>query len=559
VVSGRRYFREVEVGGQRLWDLLARQPERPPADMETACAALDYLHMAVGLLEPYGRDYPLVEPRELVPSFDAPLIEYKHLPAFSMVLLDRPISYQDECFQFDLLLPEGHPPDPSRVAANRQLLRQRLPRDQVPELEQVIGRRSLTPFSRYAELLPFLARMDRGHVIARDEEGWFQLVGIFASFPSDLDGEIKRLGRRIGKFRKGDNESYAANRLFVYRFLMEQTGFPVCGERHTSAALFARRLMRRRERFLVKVLGHSDRTITALTSQGATQGLPRVEKVALVEARGCSEEGYRRLREGGFFVDRRRRVVLLRVRYTQHRYHPDNVLEERALSVQAQEVIHPQTGQVLEADVLGLGQDRLLLLNDIVRGEYPGCIVFRDQEQVCGTREIGKRLKFLLAWLRKHRHILADYSPDTFERVSRVLASFLNDPELADDLARYPELVAELKQTVGNLRHAHRLRLLEKLVHNRADASGRRLHHVHVLTILAHVLSQEGEHLAQHHPQLLAKLLTICRRELQHPYLKKRYLTRLPRTPAEREVVGEYKLLERLVNRFEGRLDAAGR
>jgi hypothetical protein len=69
--------------------------------------------------------------------------------------------------------------------------------------------------------------MDRGQVIARGLNGGFHLAGIFASFPSDLDGEIKRLGTRIHKFKKGDNQRYSQNRDFVYRFLMEQSGFAI--------------------------------------------------------------------------------------------------------------------------------------------------------------------------------------------------------------------------------------------------------------------------------------------------------------------------------------------
>ncbi len=549
-----RYFSRVETGGVRLWDLLEVMPQGKPPPLEVIIRLLEFVHVEAGLLAPYDQDYPLVEPRELVPSFDAPLIEYKHLPAFSMVVLDRQISYQDEGFQFDILLPEGSPPDPSVVAQNRQTLRERLPRNLVPELGKDLGRKALTPFSRYTLLLPHLFKMDRGHLIAREPSGTFYLAGVFASFPSDLDGEIKRFGRHIGKFIPGDNQSYARNRGFVYRFLMEQSGFPICGERHTSAALFARRLMRRKERFAVKVLGHSDRTITTFTSLEARKGLPRVEKVALVGAKGCSKENQRRLEEGGFLVDPKRKVVILKVRYTQHSYHPDNVLEGRALSVSSQEVIHPFTGETLEMDVLGLGQDRLLLLNDIVRGEHQGSIIYEDSEEVKGTADLPSRLKFLLAWLKKHWHILADYSPDTFERVNKVLTSFVEEPGMHTEFRRAPRLHAKLRQTLAELRMAHRLRLLEKLVQNRADHSGRKLQHVHVMIILVHVLSQEGQEMAAKHPQALRKLLQICRKQLSNAYLKRRYLSRPPKKALEREVVGHYRLLESLVERFEKEL-----
>ncbi len=549
----RRYFAEAKIGSTLVWKILRSPP--PDLTLEDLLRILEIIHIKTGLLAVLGPDYPLVEPRELIPSFDAPLIEYSDLPAFSMVAFDRELSYQDEGFQFDLLESEGQPVDPTKAAANRMLLRERLPRDVVPLMEQELGRRPITGLGRYIWVLPFLFKMDRGHVMSRDGQGLFHLSGVFASFPSDLDGEIKRFGKQIGKFKPGDNHSYAENRLFVYRFLMEQTGFPICGERHTSAALFARRLMRRRERFLVKVLGTSDRTITTLTSLGGKRRLPRVEKVALVSAANCPSDAQQQLEREGFLVERRRRVVILKVYYRQHAYHPDNVLEDRALSITGQEVIHPITGEALSVDILCLGQDRLLMLNDIVRGEHEGSIVYRGREQVRGTGDTKRRLKFLAAWLAKHRHILADYSPDNFERASRVITSYLYDPANQEDLERYPELLAEVKQALSDLRVAHRLRLLEKLVQGKVDASGARLQLSHILIILVHILSSEGDQLAKKHPKSLGKLLRICRRQLENPYLKRRYLSKPPKTPREREVVGEYNLLSRLVERFESMLN----
>jgi hypothetical protein len=551
-----RHFCQVEVKGTPLWDLCNVPPQEPLADLAEVLRTLDFVHIEAGLLNAYSADYPLVEPRELIPAFDAPLIEYKNLPAFSIVILDRQMSYQDEIFQFDLLLPEGQPTDATRAAQNRALIRERLPRNQLADFEQTLGRRAVTRFSRYNQLLPHLFKMDRGHVLARDSSGAMHLAGVFASFPSDLDGEIKRYGRQIGKFSQGDNELYAANRQFVYRFLMEQSGFAVCGERHTSAALFARRLLRRRESFAVKVLGNSDRTITTLGSLGAKGGLPRVEKVALVAAQCERKEADRLLAEQGFFVDPARKTVILRVHYAQHAYHPDNVLEDRALSVLRQEVVHPQGGHTLELDVLGLGHDRLLMLNDIVRGEFHGSIVYKGRERVEGSGDIKSRLKCLAAWLSKHRPIVAEYSPDHFERVTRILSSFLDNPSREDELAKYQELRQEVIRAMADLRMSHRLRLLEKLVQNRADASGRKLKLAHVLTILVHVLEQEGQDLALLHPRSLRKLLRICNKQLQDKDLQRRFLAGTTKGIYEREVLGEYRQLSQLVERYE--LQAAG-
>ena len=77
--------------------------------------------------------------------------------------------------------------------------------------------------------------------------------------------------------------------------------------------------------------------------------------------------------EGGFFVDAEKRVVIIRISYKQHRYNADNVRQDRALSVERQELIHPLTGRVMpDVNVVKDTSTMILRLNDIVRGEYVG-------------------------------------------------------------------------------------------------------------------------------------------------------------------------------------------
>ncbi len=86
----------------------------------------------------------------------------------------------------------------------------------------------------------------------------------------------------------GDDRKYERNRIFVSQFLMELYGFPIVSERRTSSALFARRLFRMGEQFLVRVLGQTDRCITSLFSHPDAKYYPMVEKIALVSVDSCT-------------------------------------------------------------------------------------------------------------------------------------------------------------------------------------------------------------------------------------------------------------------------------
>ena len=55
---------------------------------------IDYEHIKHCLLKPYFqvKDYPLVEARELLPSFEVDLYEHKSLPGFAMVAFERQLN-----------------------------------------------------------------------------------------------------------------------------------------------------------------------------------------------------------------------------------------------------------------------------------------------------------------------------------------------------------------------------------------------------------------------------------------------------------------------------------
>ncbi|GKT29134.1 hypothetical protein ADUPG1_001057, partial [Aduncisulcus paluster] len=132
---------------------------------------------------------------------------------------------------------------------------------------------------------------------------------------------------------------------------MELHGFPIVSERRTSSALFARRLHRMGEKFMVRVLGQSDRTITSLFSHPKAKHYPRVEKIALVQVSKDNKDTIAELKK---------------VKYRQHKFNPENVREDRALSVYEQQVIHPITGECASHfNVIKDASSMTILLNDI--------------------------------------------------------------------------------------------------------------------------------------------------------------------------------------------------
>lgn len=70
---------------------------------------LDMVHIRQALLRPFAewKDYPVVDARALLPSFEPDAYEYHGLPGFSLVVLDRPLLPFTEMFQYDILHPVG--------------------------------------------------------------------------------------------------------------------------------------------------------------------------------------------------------------------------------------------------------------------------------------------------------------------------------------------------------------------------------------------------------------------------------------------------------------------
>jgi hypothetical protein len=508
----REFFSDVRLNGHTLAAL--RRGAAPLKDRYLLKDFLEFIHLKKGLLEAYGPGYPLVEPRELLPSFEKNFAEYPELPSFSMVAFNRTLSYQDEIFQFDLL----HPPEEGGRRGRNNLDRflPYLDRELRAQFKQRFGAHDLTNLARYESLLPFLFHMDRAHVIAKDSRGDFRLLGVYASFPSDLDAELKLFGRKLGKFKETDPGSYERERGFVYQFLMELYGYPIAAERRTSAALFARKLSRYKEQYLIKVLGASDRTLTSLCGYEQKR-YPLVEKTALIALPASLAEGHPHLKDQGYYVDEARRVVILKVTYQQHKYNRLNVLEDRALGVLKQELIHPyHGGRDPSLNLLKDPRRSLKELTDIVRGEHPGTIVYQRTDLIASTKTHGDRLKFLSAWLAKHQRRLGAYSAESFEAAKKVLNSYLLNREYRDAFRRHEELHREVLQHLAWVTQAQLLHSLEKLAQDERALGppGRRL-----AQALDFLQAHQGE-IPYFYPDLFDKFLRLWEQFLAHPYFR---------------------------------------
>ncbi|MDR2075482.1 MAG: hypothetical protein LBP61_00885 [Desulfovibrio sp.] len=494
---------------------------------------LNLVHIKYCLVKPYQEfpDYPLVETRELMPSFETDLWEHKGLPGFSLVALSRPLNYFAEIFQFDLLQPIDGTLRADHARARREknleTVLSRLPRALHEEFRQIFQKEDVTDLFHYPRLTPFLTDMDRGHVFSlhspNPRRTRFYLSGVYASLPSDLDTAIKRYGQRIAKFTLDDPDSYEKNRNFVFQHLMELYGFPVASERRTSAALFARRLHKMGERFLIRTLSQSDRTLTTLWSDGGNRPYPHVEKIALVRIDADQKDLIAQLAAGGYLVDDKRKVAILRVLYRQHSFSPDNVRQERALSVDSQAIIHPLTGVSLPGvSVIRDTTNMVLRLNDIVQGEYTGRIAYKRNEIVENTNTEEKRLKFLYAWLSKHQRRIIGYSDDFFAGFAKVLDTYLFAPERYDSFAGHHDLYQELITRYSYILQARKVRILEELGEH--TFKGARVGYRRMLSEAVTLLHSLKFEIVSYFDSLVSTAIAIGETMLNDRYLLRAYI-----------------------------------
>ncbi|MFO7728659.1 MAG: hypothetical protein R6X11_10060 [Desulfonatronovibrio sp.] len=495
---------------------------------------LDTIHIKQCLIKPFleTRNYPVVEARELLPSFESDLYEYENLPGFSLVAFNRPIDYFNEIFQFDIIH-NCWEETPGQKGASCPLLepihqsnvgsfQSRLPKNLQDPFKESFSGKDVSKLTNYPEVMDFLLNMDRGHVLGMNTRNEFYLAGIYGSFPSDLDPELKRFGLKIKKFKPNDNLKYRLNRGFVYQFLMELYGYPVVSERRTSAALFSRKLFKTGEHFLIRALGQTDRTITTFYSTGEQHSYPAVEKLALVRVETKKKDTLNFLRDNNCFVDKSKKVVILRVKYKQHKYDPDNVREDRALSVYRQEVIHPVTGEIYSnLNIINDTSYMTLILNDIVKGEYTGRIKYR-REIIENTDTYEKRLKFLFSWLSKHQRRIIGYSDDFYAEVIKVLDNFLLNPDNYEKFNNMYKLYQEVWNKYSYLRQARKIKTLQDLFEKRY--SGKKINYLHMLEHVNALLGELRFELVDYFDDIVARIIYMVEKISNDRYLISTYI-----------------------------------
>ncbi|BCS87150.1 hypothetical protein [Pseudodesulfovibrio sediminis] len=529
---------------------------------------IDYNHIKYCLLKPYFEvaDYPIVEARELLPSFEVDLYEYKALPGFTMVAFERQLNSFQEIFQYDalhslsdweeMLVEASCTVEDNVTATNLRTYQSRLPKRYHADFLEEFENQNICAMQNYPRMLPFLMELERAHVLAHDSTGQFTLQGIYSSLPSNLDSELKQFGLKIGKFKPGNSLMYECNRLFVYQFMMELHGFPIVSERRTSSAMFAIRLLRQHERFIVRVLGQSDRTITTMMSppEDAPRRLrkyPKIEKTALVQVNENQTELIEVLKEQGFFIDDKKRIVILRVTYQQHDYSPKNVREDRALSVLKQEIMHPITGRINDSlNIIQNVKNMILRLNDIVRGEYRVPVNYKRTEVISSTETHENRLKVLFMWLSKHMHRIVDYSDDYYSQIVRVLDGYLLAPDNYDIFNEHYELHQEVWSRYGQIQQARKVRILEDI--RQRKYKGETISYHRMLELMTEILSELKFEIVNYFDKLVVKVLIIGNDVISDSYLLRSYVNKDEKQLSTygREIKKSYQQLVMLLDEF---------
>ena len=224
--------------------------------------------------------------------------------------------------------------------------------------------------------------------------------------------------------------------------------------------------------------------------------------------------------------------------------------QDRALSVAGQEVLHPLTGEALRGlNIIKDASNMFLRLNDIVRGEFTGRIVYKRTEVVENTDTDEKRLKFLYTWLSKHQRRMISYSDEFFANVSKVLSGYLFAPENSEMFDNMRDLYQEVCTRFSYIQQARRVRILEDICQR--TFRGARITYRQMMREAVDLLNELKFEIVNFFPALVDDVIGCVEKILRDRYLQRNYLD-VPESSLTRAGLEIRKNYGRLVSLQDG-------
>lgn len=192
----------------------------------------------------------------------------------------------------------------------------------------------------------------------------------------------------------------------------------------------------------------------------------------------------------------------------------------------------------------------ILRLNDIVRGEYVGRVIYKRTELVENTDTEEKRLKFLFAWLSKNQRRIIGYSDEFYASTIKILDTYLKDDANQDSFEMMHDLHHEVLAKYAYIRQARTIRYLEDIISR--TYRGERLSYNRMLCEAIDLLRDLKFELSNYFDTLMQSVLYNIESILEDRYLLKRYI----RAPEEKlsanglEIKKNYRKLIALRDEF---------
>jgi hypothetical protein len=204
----------------------------------------------------------------------------------------------------------------------------------------------------------------------------------------------------------------------------------------------------------------------------------------------------------------------------------------------------------------------LFRLNDIVRGEHTGRIVYKRTEIVENTDNDEKRLKFLSYWLAKHQGRMIGYSDEFFSQLDKVLSGYLYSPRHDENFGNAREIYQEVCSRFSYIQQARRVRILEELCQR--TFRGDPISYRRMMNETVNLLNELKFEIVNFFPALVDAVINCTEKILHDRYIQRKYLE-IPEdelSKAGREIRRNYGKLVSLHDSFravrKARLSYAG-